>query len=841
MNKKRNFAKTALLGVLLCGLAGPTFVGCKDYDDDIKDLQEQIDVNKAKVDADAMNKAIQAEITKLQNELTQAINGKASASEISAIQGKLDQAVALSGRVSTLEEKISTLEGKTSLSEQDVKDIIGEYGFLTEVKFEGNDFTNAVSALISSELIQLGKDVNNVFGKAVADIEDLQEQLRTITEGDNSIANLILKVDAMKNQITALSLPMLTEKTVIKINRSQPLGKDIKFNGKEYKKGAILENGKGEFAVLINPSAISQTALNETTFSLEDAAGNTLPFVVNVVPGWTPTSGKNPFTRAAERKNNLFGVTIEASKAIENTSNVALKAQQGESAVYTTYDYDIAFNDALGIKSITMKNATVYMGGEPYEAVPVCKDEAEEILPNDVIYDSFITTSSEYAHLITIDGNKISATETVTDVPSALNNKTVTFKYNAKDKNGNIFESEFKLTFIYGIDITVDGKTLVLGDKTLDITKPTNNTVKFEVAEEFAKLSEIKRNILNENANEFTIEAMLAGKPALVGNIKFYDENDEELLQAEVTAENLSYIQVDVPATIKAGKYDLTLSFKDKRNEAAFEMLGSLTINDLEFDLKRTGGYWNAQNQLTVPGVFTAGEGENENTFVLKGSLTDAFNVTNNSKYTGEVKLKFDLVDADKYAGILELTETAGKTQIEWLEDVDVIGEVIKFNVTVQTETGEALTQPEEHQLVFVNPMGSLKQNTVEVASIQNDKNSTEATTFNLSKLLSLSDTEGYEMFKVTEKDGKITEYLGSFNDKTAKTYGLTDVTSADQIKFEIVGEGHPNFKLNKNMATWTNLTGVQMISDITVNVKVTVTHKYGVTNSIVVPFTIKK
>ena len=40
MNKKRNFAKTALLGVLLCGLAGPTFVGCKDYDDDIDGLQD---------------------------------------------------------------------------------------------------------------------------------------------------------------------------------------------------------------------------------------------------------------------------------------------------------------------------------------------------------------------------------------------------------------------------------------------------------------------------------------------------------------------------------------------------------------------------------------------------------------------------------------------------------------------------------------------------------------------------------------------------------------------------------------------------------------------------------
>lgn len=42
MNKKRNFAKAALLSVLLCGIASPTFVGCKDYDDDIDGLQEQV-------------------------------------------------------------------------------------------------------------------------------------------------------------------------------------------------------------------------------------------------------------------------------------------------------------------------------------------------------------------------------------------------------------------------------------------------------------------------------------------------------------------------------------------------------------------------------------------------------------------------------------------------------------------------------------------------------------------------------------------------------------------------------------------------------------------------------
>ena len=50
MNKKRNFAKMALLSALFCGLASPTFIGCKDYDDDIKDLQEQITANKTSID-----------------------------------------------------------------------------------------------------------------------------------------------------------------------------------------------------------------------------------------------------------------------------------------------------------------------------------------------------------------------------------------------------------------------------------------------------------------------------------------------------------------------------------------------------------------------------------------------------------------------------------------------------------------------------------------------------------------------------------------------------------------------------------------------------------------------
>ena len=48
MNKK--FLNAVLFGALIASSAG-TFTSCKDYDDDIKGLQEQIDGNQRSVTA----------------------------------------------------------------------------------------------------------------------------------------------------------------------------------------------------------------------------------------------------------------------------------------------------------------------------------------------------------------------------------------------------------------------------------------------------------------------------------------------------------------------------------------------------------------------------------------------------------------------------------------------------------------------------------------------------------------------------------------------------------------------------------------------------------------------
>ena len=46
------------MSALICGIAGPSFVGCKDYDDDINSLQEQ--VNTLNTGLDELKKLVES-------------------------------------------------------------------------------------------------------------------------------------------------------------------------------------------------------------------------------------------------------------------------------------------------------------------------------------------------------------------------------------------------------------------------------------------------------------------------------------------------------------------------------------------------------------------------------------------------------------------------------------------------------------------------------------------------------------------------------------------------------------------------------------------------------------
>ena len=75
MNKK--FLSVILFSALMVGTAG-TFTSCKDYDDDIKNLQEQLD---KKASLDELNSKVSTLETSIAEAKTEASNAKTAAQE----------------------------------------------------------------------------------------------------------------------------------------------------------------------------------------------------------------------------------------------------------------------------------------------------------------------------------------------------------------------------------------------------------------------------------------------------------------------------------------------------------------------------------------------------------------------------------------------------------------------------------------------------------------------------------------------------------------------------------------------------------------------------------------
>jgi len=226
MRKKYFLAKLAIYGFLTLG-AATTFVGCKDYDGDITDLQTQIDDNKADYTSVLTEKlaAVNTQITTLQGTQTalqatvataqtaanaaktsaDAAAAAAAAAQLAAAQAKLDAintaASALATVKTALETRISTLDGKfaalqESVSKGATKDELTALnaGLLKEI-------ANAKSS-IEAELTTISGQISAVDSKYNT-LAATVETLATKSEVEASLASL-------KTELAALYLQKAT-------------------------------------------------------------------------------------------------------------------------------------------------------------------------------------------------------------------------------------------------------------------------------------------------------------------------------------------------------------------------------------------------------------------------------------------------------------------------------------------------------------------------------------------------------------------------------------------------------------------------------------------------------
>ena len=136
----------ALLSALLCGLASPTFIGCKDYDDDIKDLQEQITANKTSID-ELLGKIKEGQfvqgVEKIANGLKVTL-GDGSVVEIVNGKDGVDGNDGNDGKVPSFEIKedghlYATYEGQDPIDLGNVRGEDGGAGTVTDVKLTVQD------------------------------------------------------------------------------------------------------------------------------------------------------------------------------------------------------------------------------------------------------------------------------------------------------------------------------------------------------------------------------------------------------------------------------------------------------------------------------------------------------------------------------------------------------------------------------------------------------------------------------------------------------------------------------------------------------------------------------
>ena len=192
---KRKFLSFLMLGALV--VAATSLTSCKDYDDDIQNLQSQITNNlKALEDAKA---DLQAQITSLQGRIEKA-EGELKAHQTllnglrTDVNNNAEAITKLQGQVADNAGKIAALEARMKTAEDALKEINGLIKDLQDNKVDKSVFNEKVQDIYAKF-----ETIETDLGKALKDIETLKKGLDDeITARKAAVADLQQQLDAVK-------------------------------------------------------------------------------------------------------------------------------------------------------------------------------------------------------------------------------------------------------------------------------------------------------------------------------------------------------------------------------------------------------------------------------------------------------------------------------------------------------------------------------------------------------------------------------------------------------------------------------------------------------------------
>ena len=230
---RKKYLSALLFGAILVTSAG-TFTSCKDYDDEIAGLQEQVDALKGKttVSPEEMQTAVSDAISALETKLNQAIAGKADAAEVTELISTVaalqelvnsndaankEEIEALKAKIETLSAAVNAIPGDLNTTLEDLKKhkteveaAIDKINAQLEENGTVSEEMKAKLEKLTADLAEANNNIANVEAlaknnaEAIVSIQAAISDLETLRANITSLQNLKADKDYVDAQIEAV-------------------------------------------------------------------------------------------------------------------------------------------------------------------------------------------------------------------------------------------------------------------------------------------------------------------------------------------------------------------------------------------------------------------------------------------------------------------------------------------------------------------------------------------------------------------------------------------------------------------------------------------------------------
>ena len=395
---KRKYLSALLMGVLTLSSVS-TFTSCKDYDDDINSLQEQVNKAALSSDVEALKTQVNNAATSAQNAATKAeealTKAGANATEIATVKALAtkngtDVAKALTDAANAATDAANAATAASNAATAATAAQDSANAALTKIAGLDKELKklalNAQSHVTATQLNKSLDSLAQVINEATSDsIANLTKIVNGYKGGINALYTAVTEVSLMGswNSIDGNSIFNGQSKLWF---QTGTIGANYTFGAKEkddlegehsadpkksYVKGASI-NFPSEFLVRINPV---NAKITPDMIKLIDSKGNDLNKLVKVVD---VEKYDNLLTRASE--TGLWTVKVQLQDGVK-PENVAQTAENGQNILYAVAVNntasqaetvaDAASRYVVSTYDLTVNGAYNYVGASDLGAVKV--------------------------------------------------------------------------------------------------------------------------------------------------------------------------------------------------------------------------------------------------------------------------------------------------------------------------------------------------------------------------------------------------------------------------------------------------------------------------------------